>query len=114
MPNRNGKIHSQRWQVRVELGKGGDGDLRPFAGAPSPINMVLLLVAQGTADTVNPPGCSAQFYGRENGSNGTLTWLVPGQLVPYSGANTSEACPSAPRTLSTGALLHELGRPDPC
>ena len=29
------------------------------------------------------------------GQNGTLTWLVPGQLVPYSGANASEACPSA-------------------
>jgi hypothetical protein len=77
------------------VGKGRRRGPPPIRRRPSPINTVLLLVAQGTADTVNPPGAALSFTTGRMGQNDTLTWLVPGQLVPYSGANASEAGPSA-------------------
>jgi hypothetical protein len=77
------------------VGKGRRRGPPAIRRRPSPINTVLLLVAQGTADTVNPPGAALSFTTGRMGQNDTLTWLVPGQLVPYSGANATEAGPSA-------------------
>ena len=49
-----------------------------FAGRPVP-----LLVVQGTADTINPPGCSAQIYDAAPDPKYGLALLGAGHLPPY-------------------------------
>ena len=61
-----------------------------FAGPEVP-----LLVAQGTADTVNLPGCSAQIYDEAKGPKWYVDLLGAGHLVPYSGVNAPTTGPLA-------------------
>ena len=61
-----------------------------FAGAQVP-----LLVAQGTADIVNPPACSAELYDGAKGPKWYVDLLGAGHLVPYSGVTAPAAGPPA-------------------
>ena len=52
-------------------------------------------MAQGTADTVNLPGCSAQLYDEAQGPKWYVDLLGAGHLVPYSGVNAPTTGPLA-------------------
>lgn len=58
---------------------------RYFPGASVP-----LLAVQGTADTINPPGCSAQFYGADRSTKYWLSLLGAGHLPPYVDPGTDQ------------------------
>ena len=52
-------------------------------------------MAQGTADTVNLSGCSAQLYDEARGPKWYVDLLGAGHLVPYSGLNVPTTGPLA-------------------
>jgi hypothetical protein len=58
---------------------------RWFAGPSVPV-----LAVQGTADTINPPGCSAQFYDADPSTKYWLNLLGAGHLPPYAEAGTDQ------------------------
>jgi hypothetical protein len=49
---------------------------------------VPVLAVQGTADTINPPACSAQFYDEDLSTKYWLNLLGAGHLPPYVDAGT--------------------------
>lgn len=53
-----------------------------------PAATVPVLAVQGTADTINPPGCSAQFYDEDPSAKYWLNLLGAGHLPPYVDAGT--------------------------
>jgi dienelactone hydrolase len=56
-----------------------------FGGRPVP-----MLVVQGTADDINPPGCSAQLYDAAPAPKFGLELLGAGHLPPYVDAGTDQ------------------------
>jgi dienelactone hydrolase len=58
---------------------------RWFPGPTVPV-----LAVQGTADTINPPGCSAQFYDADPSTKYWLSLLGAGHLPPYVDAGTDQ------------------------
>ena len=50
-------------------------------------------MAQGTTDTVNPPGCSAQIYDGAKGPKWYFDLLGAGHLVAYTGVAVPAAGP---------------------
>ena len=70
-------------------------ELSSFGGAYFTGPQAPLLVAQGTSDTINPPGCSAQLYDNAKGSKWYLNLLGAGHLAPYSGVDAPQTGPLA-------------------
>ena len=58
-------------------------ELAAFGGSYFGGRSVPLLVVQGTADTINPPGCSAQIYDAAPAPKYGLELLGAGHLPPY-------------------------------
>lgn len=65
----------------------------PFGGAyfPPPPTTPPLLVVQGTADTTNPPSCSAQIYNAAPTPKYFLALPGSTHLVPYTSSDAAEA-----------------------
>ena len=65
-------------------------ELASFGGAYFVAPGVPLLVVQGTADSINPPGCSVQAYDHDPGSKYYLDLLGAGHLPPYVDVGTDQ------------------------
>jgi dienelactone hydrolase len=70
-------------------------ELSSFGGAYFTGPQAPLLVAQGTFDIVNPPGCSAQLYDNAREPKWYLDLPGADHLAPYSGVNAPESGPLA-------------------
>ncbi len=61
-----------------------------MGGTWFPGTTVPVLAVQGTADTVNPPTCSAQFFGEDPFTKYWLSLLGAGHLPPYLDPGTDQ------------------------
>ena len=82
-------------------------ELASFGGVYFAAPRVPLLVVQGTADTINPPGCSVQTYDHDPGSKYYLDLLGAGHLPPYIDVGTDQLVVAR---VTTDFFAVELGR----
>ncbi len=78
-------------------------ELEAFGGAYYSAGSVPLLVVQGSADTINPPGCSIELYDQAPSPKYYLELIGAEHLPPYT-------VPGKDRSLVATAVLDFLGR----
>jgi fermentation-respiration switch protein FrsA (DUF1100 family) len=78
-------------------------ELAAFGGAYYSAGSVPLLVVQGSADTINPPGCSVELYDQAPRPKYYLELIGAEHLPPYT-------VPGQDRSLVATAVLDFLGR----
>lgn len=78
-------------------------ELEAFGGAYYSAGSVPLLVVQGSADTINPPGCSIELYDQAPRPKYYLELIGAEHLPPYT-------VPGKDRSLVATAVLDFLGR----
>ncbi len=78
-------------------------ELEAFGGAYYNAGSVPLLVVQGSADTINPPGCSIELYDQAPRPKYYLELIGAEHLPPYT-------VPGKDRSLVAAAVLDFLGR----
>jgi predicted dienelactone hydrolase len=83
-------------------------ELSSFGGAYFTGPQVPLLVAQGTSDIVNPPGCSAQLYDNARGPKWYLDLPGAGHLAPYSGIDAPQTGPLALKDAAYRRVVAEV------